>query len=241
MNIHKHSPWFWVGIAAMAVIVVSGLVSGGVGGALVTVGAIAFFTGLYAIIFRRRSWLRLNGWRTATAVAGAGAVTFLIGGALAPVEITPVATEKETVAVGEETPEEENHTQDTKEEEPTAKPPVKETTSADAVEEENTYPSFDEVDPYTSEFFIALEDEGADPITYLGGIEATKIEQEFLWNMGVMFCEDLDDGKTVGAAIEFLSENSNMGDWSGSIGAAAVLDMCEEHLPIVETWVAENS
>lgn len=103
------------------------------------------------------------------------------------------------------------------------------------------YPEYEDVDPYTSMFFIALEDDGSNPTTYLGGIEDTAVERKFLWNMGVMFCEDLDDGKDVGAALEFLAGNSNMGDASGSIAAAAVLDICSDHRAAVQSWVDDNT
>lgn len=103
------------------------------------------------------------------------------------------------------------------------------------------YGAFEDVNPELHGFFISLEDAGADPVTYAGGLEATETEQQFLWNMGTQFCEDLDSGAEMPVAFEDLEENSNLGVESGSVAGSAVAQLCPDHESVAQEWVDENS
>lgn len=91
--------------------------------------------------------------------------------------------------------------------------------------------SYADVDVSTSKFFIALEDDGGDPVTYAGQPAS---DTEFLYEMGLFFCGELDDGSEVMPALEALQENSGLGDDAGRVAAAAVNDLCPEHREAVQ-------
>lgn len=91
--------------------------------------------------------------------------------------------------------------------------------------------SYEDVEVSTSRFFIALEDEGADPVTYAGQPSS---DTEFLYEMGLFFCGELDDGSEVMPALDALQENSGLGDDAGRVAGAAVNDLCPEHREAVE-------
>lgn len=90
----------WVTAAVVLFFVVAGAISNGVGGALVILALFLLFTGLYTLIFKRPSWLRLPGrkWGGITAVA---AFIMLILGALmvpTPVDDNTSATSSKTTS-----------------------------------------------------------------------------------------------------------------------------------------------
>jgi hypothetical protein len=91
-----------------------------------------------------------------------------------------------------------------------------------------TYPAFTDIDPYTSEYFIALE--GTDLATTLG--------EALLFEAGVNVCRDLDAGSSIGQELDNLG---HLGDDSGSIVGAAVTDFCPHHGQLVEDYLAANS
>lgn len=62
-------PSLWIGIGATALVLLIGYLSGGVGSALVLGGVIALFTGLYALITGRPSWVGMPGRKPAGMVA----------------------------------------------------------------------------------------------------------------------------------------------------------------------------
>jgi hypothetical protein len=92
------------------------------------------------------------------------------------------------------------------------------------------YPAFEEIDPYTEQFFIALESTG------LADAEG----ESRLWGLGVGVCRNLDSGSTVDAELEGLAVDAGLGDPAGSVVAAAAMGICEHHLPTVEAWAAEH-
>lgn len=76
-------------LAGLALIlVVIGLITGGLGGALMMAASFAFFTGLYTLLTNRPSWARLAGRGAGAITAGAAVVALLIGGAIAPASDT---------------------------------------------------------------------------------------------------------------------------------------------------------
>lgn len=101
------------------------------------------------------------------------------------------------------------------------------------------YKKFSEVDPYTSGYFIALEDEGSDPVTYNGHAEDT-VYVQLAWTYGVAFCEDLDAGKSVKKSlIELKNEVQTSADYASLAGAAAG-NICTHNKEQVQKWVDNN-
>jgi hypothetical protein len=103
--------------------------------------------------------------------------------------------------------------------------------SADPTEEalaEPEYQRFEDVNTYTSSYFISLEDS---PNLIEGHGE------QAVWNYGVRVCRQLDRGETVEEQVEEMLEY----EIDPSVVASAALYICEQHLPEVETFVAENS
>ena len=92
-----------------------------------------------------------------------------------------------------------------------------------------------EVDPNTSKYFIALEDEGSGPLTYAGGQSGE--DAEFLYNMGLFFCDELDGGSDVDEALSALEENSGLGADSGRVAGAAISGLCPDHRETVEAAI----
>lgn len=70
----------------LALIVLSNAVSGRGESILVLVGIAALLSGLYSLIFKRRSWAALPGRKAARAVAIAGAASIILGGIAAGVD-----------------------------------------------------------------------------------------------------------------------------------------------------------
>ncbi|MHA7286596.1 GmrSD restriction endonuclease domain-containing protein [Arthrobacter sp. MDT3-44] len=65
-------------------LIVIGLITNGLSGALVMAATFALFTGLYTLLTNRPSWARLAGRKAGAITAGAAVVALLIGGAVAP-------------------------------------------------------------------------------------------------------------------------------------------------------------
>lgn len=77
----------WVTAAVVLFFVVAGAISNGVGGALVILALFLLFTGLYTLIFKRPSWLRLPGRKWGGITAGAAFILLILGALMVP---TPV-------------------------------------------------------------------------------------------------------------------------------------------------------
>ncbi|MHA7181596.1 GmrSD restriction endonuclease domain-containing protein [Arthrobacter sp. MDB2-24] len=76
-------------IAGLALfLVVIGLITNGLSGALIMAATFALFTGLYTLLTNRPSWARLAGRKAGAITAGAAVVALLIGGAIAPSDDT---------------------------------------------------------------------------------------------------------------------------------------------------------
>lgn len=89
-----------------------------------------------------------------------------------------------------------------------------------APEPSEAYPPFSEVDPYTSEFFIALEDTSL--------VESQG--EERLYNLGLNSCRFLDRGDTIAREWAALAVESNLGlDPAGRLIVASVQDLCPQH------------
>lgn len=90
-----------------------------------------------------------------------------------------------------------------------------------------TYPAFADVDPFTSEYFISLEDTGL----------AASQGEERLYNLGINVCQRFDSGQTV---EQQLADDAGLGDDWGSIVGAAVSGICPQHQQLVEDYLAAN-
>ncbi len=79
-------------------LIVVGLISSGIGGAIIMAALLALLTGLYSLLTGRGSWARLAGRKAGAVVAAASIVGVIVGGALVPpTEATvPNATAEQT-------------------------------------------------------------------------------------------------------------------------------------------------
>jgi hypothetical protein len=91
-------------------------------------------------------------------------------------------------------------------------------------------PPFEEVDPFTSPYFIALEGTGL----------AESQGEMRLYNLGVNTCRLLDAGRTVESEVTALAEESNLGDEAGSLVGAAVLHLCPQHEAAARAFAEGN-
>lgn len=71
---------FWIVAAIVLLILLIAAISGGFAGVLVFLGIIALMTGLYALLFKRRSWIGIPHRKSALAVTVSGILVFLLGG-----------------------------------------------------------------------------------------------------------------------------------------------------------------
>jgi len=92
---------FWVTAVILFVLLLAAASSTGVAGILIVLGLFALLTGLYAFLFKRRSWAGLPTRKMAGAAAVGGLVITLVGGAVnGPAAATP-ADAKNVAAVAE--------------------------------------------------------------------------------------------------------------------------------------------
>lgn len=71
---------FWIVAAIVLLILLIAAISGGFAGVLVFLGIIALITGLYALLFKRRSWIGIPHRKSALAVTVSGILVILLGG-----------------------------------------------------------------------------------------------------------------------------------------------------------------
>jgi hypothetical protein len=75
----KPSVLFWIVAAVLLLVLIPFAVVGGLGMALFLLGLVALLTGLYALLFKRRSWVGLPHRKSGGLVAVAGFVVFALG------------------------------------------------------------------------------------------------------------------------------------------------------------------
>lgn len=93
-----------------------------------------------------------------------------------------------------------------------------------------TYKPFEQVDPRTSLYFITLEE------TDLAQTQG----QERLYNLGLGVCRNLDRQHTIEQELTGLIDDARLTpDDAGALVGAAVTDMCPQHGPTVERYLAE--
>lgn len=109
---------------------------------------------------------------------------------------------------------------------PTTAPTVAEATTAPPP----TYKPFEQVDPRTSLYFITLEE------TDLAQTQG----QERLYNLGLGVCRNLDRDHTIEQELTGLIDDARLTpDDAGALVGAAVTDMCPQHGPTIERYLAE--
>ncbi len=91
-----------------------------------------------------------------------------------------------------------------------------------------TYKPFDQVEPFTSPYFITLEPTGL----------AERLGEPLLYELGLKVCRNLDSGATI--ADELAHVESLDIEESGTVVGAAVTDMCPQHGPAVEQYLATH-
>jgi hypothetical protein len=75
----KPTVLFWIVAALVLLVLIPFAVAGGVGMALFILGLVALLTGLYALLFKRRSWVGLPHRKSGGLVAIAGFVALIVG------------------------------------------------------------------------------------------------------------------------------------------------------------------
>jgi len=70
----------WVSVILLGGLVLIGIASGGIGGALIMIGCIALVTGVYSLFTGRHSWARIGGRKFAALVVAGGLVVTMMGG-----------------------------------------------------------------------------------------------------------------------------------------------------------------
>ncbi|MHA7154736.1 GmrSD restriction endonuclease domain-containing protein [Arthrobacter sp. TMN-50] len=83
---------------AFLFLIVLGLISSGVSGAVIMAGLVAFITGLYVVVTNRASWAGIAGRKMGAITMAAALVTLVVGGLLAPPSDTtaPAAVAEES-------------------------------------------------------------------------------------------------------------------------------------------------
>ncbi|MCU1631787.1 MAG: hypothetical protein JWM61_439 [Micrococcaceae bacterium] len=91
-------------VAGLALfLVVIGLITNGLSGALTMAALFALFTGLYTVLTNRPSWARLAGRKAGAITAGVAVVALLVGGAIAPADDSVPTAVAETTEQAEPT------------------------------------------------------------------------------------------------------------------------------------------
>lgn len=102
---------FWIVAAIVMVILLIAALSGGFAAVLVFLGIIALLTGLYALLFKRRTWIGIPHRKSALVVTVSGILAFMLGGVVGA-GATPssddsrasLVTEQQTTATATPTP-----------------------------------------------------------------------------------------------------------------------------------------
>ncbi|WP_306912617.1 excalibur calcium-binding domain-containing protein [Arthrobacter sp. B3I9] len=88
----------------MLLLVILFAASAGFAGVLIILGIVALFTGLYALVFKRRSWVGLPHRKSAGVVAAAGVVVCMVGGGVAGATATPAPVADKSALVASPKP-----------------------------------------------------------------------------------------------------------------------------------------
>lgn len=75
----QQSKSFWIVAALVLLLVIASAASSGFGGIILMLGLVALITGLYALLTKRKTWVRLPHRKSAGIVASLGAIALLVG------------------------------------------------------------------------------------------------------------------------------------------------------------------
>jgi hypothetical protein len=103
-RLKTRSKSFWIVAALVLLLVILFAASAGFAGVLIILGIVALFTGLYALVFKRRSWVGLPHRKSAGVMAAAGVVAFIVGGGVAGATATPDSVPEKSAAVASPKP-----------------------------------------------------------------------------------------------------------------------------------------
>lgn len=90
---------FWIVSAILLILVIIFSAAGGLGVALVILGIVALITALYALLFKRRSWVGIPHRKSALLVAGSGIALFIVGGMVAAATASSTGTQNKSALV----------------------------------------------------------------------------------------------------------------------------------------------
>ncbi|MDR7161880.1 excalibur calcium-binding domain-containing protein [Arthrobacter sp. BE255] len=85
----KPTVLFWIVAAIVLLVLIPFAIAGGVGMAMFILGLVALLTGLYALLFKRRSWVGLPHRKSGGIVAIAGFVALIVGAGVAGATAAP--------------------------------------------------------------------------------------------------------------------------------------------------------
>jgi hypothetical protein len=103
-RLKTRSKSFWILAALVLLLVILFAASAGFAGVLIILGIVALVTGLYALVFKRRSWVGLPHRKSAGVMAAAGVVAFIVGGGVAGATAKPDSVPEKSAAVASPTP-----------------------------------------------------------------------------------------------------------------------------------------
>lgn len=103
-RLKQRSKSFWIVAALVLLLVIFFAASAGFAGVLIILGIVALITGLYALIFKRQSWVGLPHRKSAGLVAAAGVVAFMVGGGVAGATATPESVPEKSALVASSKP-----------------------------------------------------------------------------------------------------------------------------------------
>ena len=103
-RLKQRSKSFWIVAALVLLLVILSAASTGFAGVLIILGIVALLTGLYALIFKRQSWVGLPHRKSAGVVAAAGVVAFMVGGGVAGATATPESVPEKSALVASPKP-----------------------------------------------------------------------------------------------------------------------------------------
>lgn len=103
-RLKQRSKSFWIVAALVLLLVILFAASGGFAGVLIILGIVALITGLYALIFKRQSWVGLPHRKSAGLVTAAGVVVLMVGGSIGAATATPDSVPEKSALVASSKP-----------------------------------------------------------------------------------------------------------------------------------------
>ncbi len=96
----KPSVSFWIVAALVLLVMIPFVAAGGVGMAVFIIGLVAILTGLYVLLFKRRSWVGLPHRKSGGIVAAAGVIALIVGAGVVGATAAPEGSANKVALVG---------------------------------------------------------------------------------------------------------------------------------------------